>query len=928
MRPGIYLPDSRIFGWIGRWFIILLLLLPLTASIFRPASLPAPDVNRLDAQRLSQAAAAAPWAVFSPVDVSNLPMSANRLSNTGFENGSTGSADNWDPYSSGYTVDENGGRGSGRALRLVSSSTHTANAACQVITLNQDQATAVYIGGWSKTENLSGSADRDYSLYMDISFADGSNFYAYTIQFDTGSHDWQFREDFFLPAKPIRSISFYCMLRGDHIGTAWFDDLQVREVESRVVNFDSVTVVADPPASSPYGGASLPLASGDGLALALASEGGAITGVTVDGAPVQDAEQAYAGGFFVRDVASASDFVHVGGSLTRNGSIINHSGTITGLDLSFNAVYTASADRIAIHAELMDTTGGNRATTLYFALPVVAGGWDWGDDARSHRPIEGTEEFDNFRSYTGLGATGYVSKYPWASIGGASGGIALAVPLDSPRIMRLVHNPATNQFYAAFDLGISPQTSKFPSRASVDLTLYRFDGRWGFRAATQGYYDRFPKFFTRRIPPNQEGIWAAFSDLSVIPNVQDFGIAFHEIEGVDMVAFDDTANILSFRYLLTPWPHWLPLDEAIDPDNYDQVLAYLQSQYQGGDDQAEATLSSGAFDENGRYGYESIIKPWCNGDYGCVVFTVNPDPDINDATYSLNKARLEWNQSDQASYVTAPGLDGEYVDSFSSYATEMNFRAAHFAAADIPLTFRTGDLRVGIPQIFSNVEFARWLSQDVHDEMGKWMMGNGMLLDWPWGADSFDFMGAETNWVAGGQLIPESDAALLYRRILAYQRPYGLLMNTNFDRLSYAMVEEYFQICLLYGIYPSMFNQHDAGDPYWDTPSLYERDRELFRRYIPLIRGLNAAGWQPLTYATVSNSDVYIERFGEWPFIYFSLYNSSDEAVTVDVVLYVEELGLPPEENVTRTITVSLPPGGSRQIILAASSTYLPIIQR
>jgi hypothetical protein len=872
------------------------------------------------------------------------------LTNPGFEDGPPGSADDWAAYGSGYTVDESGGHSGSRALQLVNDVSSDTHGAQQVITLNQTEPWPLYFSGWSKAQAVSGDIDSNYSIYLDVYYTDGSPLWGQTLRFDTGAHDWQFREGFIVPAKPIETVYVYCLLRNTHSGVAWFDDLSVQQVQSEIATFDSVQVATSAPSPTPYGGPNLSLATGAGLSLTLAAQGGALTGVTLGGTAVQDSERAYASGFFVRDVANETDFIHVGGSLAQVGETITHTGLITALDLDFSATYTATADRIVIHAEVADTSYTERAVTLYFALPITAAGWTWGDDIRTSRIISGVDEFDNFRYYTGLGATGYLSKYPWASLSGPPGGIALGVPLDSLRIARLIHNPATNQFYAAFDLGLSTQTTKFPRRASVDLVLYHFDPAWGFRAAARQYYDRFPMAFARRIPPEQEGIWVAFSDLSPIPNVEDFGIAFHELGSLGQVDFDDSAGILSFRYIAEPWSHWLRInDSGVDVHNYDQVIAYLQAQYQEGSTRAQATLSSGFFDENDHYLYDAYeadeTPPWCDGLAGCAAFILNPDPDISDATYPLNKANLEWNQAARDTYTTTPGLDGEYVDSFLSHVSVMDFRTAHFAATDTPLTYRTGDWRVGIPETFATTEFVRWLAQDVHDDLGRWLIANGMLLDLPWGADLFDFMGRETDWLRSGSFVPQSDARLSYYRTLSFQRPYGLLMNTQFENLSHELVEQYFQVCLFYGIYPSMFSHNASSDRYWDDPALYERDRPLFQRYIPLIRRLNVAGWEPVTYATTSDpDDVYIERFGDWPNLHFTLRNTTDDPITVDISVQADDLELPAISLVasallgetlyplngsgsTRTMSVTLAPQASEILCLMSGSfVYLPLV--
>ncbi|HSD83530.1 MAG TPA: hypothetical protein VLG46_06720 [Anaerolineae bacterium] len=906
----------------------------------------APQVGAWPDSAPARATAADPWIVFTPA-TNTLPMSANLLPNPGFESGSATTATNWLAYGSGYVIDVTGGRIGGRALRLINAASTESHGAYQVVTLNQTQTHPLYLSGWSKADSMTGDPDSNYSVYLDIRYMDDTPLYGQTINFDTGTHDWQFRERFIVPARPIKSINVYVLLRNTHAGTAWFDDLRLSEVYAEVADFDSVQVATTSPVPPPYGGPNLSLTTDDGLSLTLSSDGGAVTNVSLAGVSVQDAAHAYLGGFFVRDVAAQSDFYHVGGSVNPIGQALIQTSTLPALSLDFRAVYTATADRIVIHAELSDTASLTRALTLYFALPASATNWTWGDDIRTSRIISGAKEFANFSWYDDLGANGQLSKYPWASISGSAGGLALGVPLDSPRALRLIYNPATHQFYAAFDVGLSPLTSKFPNRAWVDFILYRTEANGGFRAAAQGYYDRFPQSFTRRIPPEQEGIWIAFSNVAPITNVQNFGIGVHELGGLSQVGFDDGAGILSFRYVSEPWSHWLPITTtSVDVNDYDQVIAYLHDQHQHGStaqrQRAEATLSSGFFDENDRYRYVPDVEPWCGGVGGCAVFTLNPDPDIADATYPLNKAHLDWNATVQQAYTTTSGLDGEYIDSYLARTTDLDFRAAHFAALDTPLTYRTLDRRVGTPEVFATTEFARWLTQDVHQRFGRRTMANGILLNLPWGADLFDFMGTETDWLSTGSFVPPSDANLNYYRTLADQRPYGLLMNTDFANLSHALVERYFQVCLFYGIYPSMFSEDASTNRYWDDPALYNRDRSLFQRYIPLIRRLNVAGWRPVTYASTSDARIYIERFGAWPNLHFTLRNTLDATTTVTVTLQANALGLPAQSltgiallsgagyplsaGTTRALKATLAPQASEIIVLSDQAVYLPLI--
>jgi len=126
-----------------------------------------------------------------------------------------------------------------------------------------------------------------------------------------------------------------------------------------------------------------------------------------------------------------------------------------------------------------------------------------------------------------------------------------------------------------------------------------------------------------------------------------------------------------------------------------------------------------------------------------------------------------------------------------------------------------------------------------------------------------DVMGIEVNWLGSkGEWQPDSDAVFNLRRTMSAQKPYCLLMNTDFNRFTPEFVEKYFQRSLFYGVFPSMFSVNAADSPYWENPKWVNRDRDLFRKYIPIIKRLSAAGWEPITGARSANASVFVERFG------------------------------------------------------------------
>jgi hypothetical protein len=109
----------------------------------------------------------------------------------------------------------------------------------------------------------------------------------------------------------------------------------------------------------------------------------------------------------------------------------------------------------------------------------------------------------------------------------------------------------------------------------------------------------------------------------------------------------------------------------------------------------------------------------------------------------------------------------------------------------------------------------------------------------------------------------------------AGRKPYVLLMNTDYDLFGPEWVERYFQRSLFYGMFPSMFSHNASENPYWLNPRWYNRDRALFKRYLPLIKQVAEAGWQPVTRAVCDNPLVLVERFGPAPdgTVFYTLFS-------------------------------------------------------
>lgn len=133
----------------------------------------------------------------------------DRLSNPGFEEsgGSTGVLD-WNYFQVGFEINTDEYHSGSRSLRCVSADAETQYGVYQVISLNQQDALPLVIGGWSKAENVAGSIGSGYSVYVDAYYNDGEPLWGQIAPFSVGTHDWEYQEQLIIPEKPIATGRF------------------------------------------------------------------------------------------------------------------------------------------------------------------------------------------------------------------------------------------------------------------------------------------------------------------------------------------------------------------------------------------------------------------------------------------------------------------------------------------------------------------------------------------------------------------------------------------------------------------------------------------------------------------------------------------------------------------------------------------------
>lgn len=556
--------------------------------------------------------------------------------------------DAWEHYGKGYEIDTGSLSEEKTCLRINRTETAKEYGARQLVVLNQEKPIPLIFGGYSKAEGVIGVKDGDYSIYTDLTYNDNTYSWGHVVDFDTGTHDWQYGQKFIYPDKPVKSAYVHILFRGRHTGTVWFDDIFLKELTKEEVE--------------------------------------------KTGKQVWDK---YVAGFKVDDKVK-----HSGGksiSVTRVGGANPAGGARQEIEL-------------------------NQVTLQ----PVKISGWSKAEGV--------TGQFDS--DYSIYADVIYADNSPLYGV------------------------------TANFNVGTSPdwqykEVVLTPQKAIKKITLHLL-----FRGGHAGK------------------VW--FDDISLTE--MNTGKSF---------------------------------------------------------------ITDGGFEK---------------------VFSEEESREFGKNTLNLLQ-NAKFAESDENLIV-----DGIYLDSLEGWAKGKNFRQEHFKYTDIPLGFDTFTKKSLILNAFSVYEFTKAMSEYMHENK-RLLMANWVPIDFPFYCHLLDVIGKEVHWLdLKNEYNPDKDSVMNYRRTLSYQKPYLLLLNVHFDRFGVKMMKNYFQNSLFYGMFPSMFSYDAATDPYFQNPQYYNRDRGLFIKYLPLIKKISKAGWEPVTLAISTNKNIFVERYGRDYFgtLYFTVHNNLD----------------------------------------------------
>lgn len=837
------------------------------------------------------AAADAPRVIFEPAteSVQSLP---NLIEDSGFER-ADGSGSGWRPYGKGFEFDRAQNRAGNQSIRCTAKDISSTYGAVITLHPNQKTATPLVLDLWTRNEGLEFPPSDGYALYADINYADGTRDWAQLAKCPTDSKDWQRVELLLHPTRPVESLDFYCLFRKT-AGTVWFDDAACRQVDpTKVRLFDGqfVKMVNEPSKLTTTQPASW---MNDLVVLVQAHDDGRIWEPTVHS----------------------------------QGNTVSFEVPAIGLSLdtwSLGEIY--GGGRSLCRIVVQNRRNVSRAVTVFWGRALTGNGQWWDDGART-RPAgldPNGVELANL-SFVGAGKSGWVSRYPMCAVSMADGlhFLQLAPWLHmqdfktaaNSTIARVAYYPPLGMLYAAIDVvaetpADAERTNQGYGRQRYSSTIDIYDS---VRAQPQSFREAWKSMLGMSkhwVGPRPLGIWAPFVKVSTIERPEDFYFAFKE--GDNDTAYDEKARLLTFHYFYNQalWINQPSLIGNSYPATEKAIPSVLREKPSSERTDAEIALRAACRLPSQNLYLWAVSEPWCKG----AVIAVNPerrraDQDRRLVEQNMTAVLPESSDSFRRRYATgiklAPHVDGPFFDSVEAWADIVDYSATTRDGA-FALTFDPRTRQIGVLNASSMVRyFEEWRSwadragykappppppippgqlfQHVHttgsfDEGDRrdFTMANGTPNRFWWFAQYFDIMGQETNWKPDNRWSPMSPEDMWYRRALCGKKPYCLLMNADFDRWTVADTRRYFMRCAAYAFLPSFFSHNAFDRNYWENPTWYNRDRPLFKQFIPVIRELARAGWEPVTRAR-AEAPILVERFedGDTSPVYWTVHNPAD----------------------------------------------------
>jgi hypothetical protein len=652
----------------------------------------------------------------------------------------------------------------------------------------------------------------------------------------------------------------------------------LEEAEKELLRLDTwrgsprvVRIVGD---ARPAGGPEeAPTATVEAGALRLGFDAtGRMTGVVLGG---RDLASRVAGGFLARDAATGKTGAF-SGRVTTTDDGIELSGKIAAVDVGLEARFQRREGRLEVEGVLKETSGADRALVLCFKIPFLSQGFSWEDDPEGGRPIPpGAVILQNSAQVTqDRESTRLVSTLPLACISDQRAGLTLATAIEHPTVFRINYDGQDQSINLYYDFGLTTKTTKFPGEARFRFVIYPLEEpAWGMRSALDTYYRIYPGAFADVV--ENPGLWGTVDAAAVLGQTyREMGFVFLQGEN-GPPKWGKKLGLMSIRYC-RPWYFLIPGSTEPQPDQLDALVAdpgrlNIKTSHNLIFGPVSAPEMVSAMELSAIHGRGGKPVGLADRTHGGVNIILNPDPEIEGGRGGGNAARLTLTKA------IAPAVDtykaqgqhrwGLFYDVAGTTLRYENFRQDHMAWADFPLTYDEQEKRPVILGLSSACEYL--------EHVMDWTTRRGGMVGVNTSPHPYNMVFlAPFCHMAGTEHLP-GRREMHNRRALAGQRPIGFRTMESWDML--------LKVGLFYGCFPS----RTPPDRVRTKLEHLLQAKPLITRLVPLIKKLDAAGWEPVTRARTGHRDLLVERFGAFgdgP-VYLTVWNRTPSETEVKLNL-------------------------------------------
>lgn len=644
--------------------------------------------------------------------------------------------------------------------------------------------------------------------------------------------------------------------------------------------------------------------------------------------------------------------------------------------LLLRATFTTSKAFVRVVGELENTRKDERGVLLDYLVPPLSA------DAVFANDLERSLRLADGEPYEG-------NVFPIAAMCGQGRGIAVAIPPTEPCVFGMARD--RGGLAARFYLGLSPEPKRFANRARFSFLLYAVEPEWGFRSALAAYYGFFPDYYRPRLKREGLFMFQMADRVPANIEQYGFDLVESQWKKEVLraaIARDEQHGIATFPYMIVGQREIKFLPKL--PQDYDEAMAAYQrwtvadqaghaltkenAASQGDVHLKQEVESSACHTRDGRFALVIRNTPW--GD-DSVSFKMNPNPDLfrdenrpTVASYAFELMRA-WLQQH-------PQYDGMFVDSLgANWPALLNYRREHFRYARFPLTFDPQG-KVALQNDLSHYEYIDALRTWLRSS-GRLVLANGVYAYHSKGAppkpkaagkargaaaaeaaakpkvarpaerqtldrqlhEFTQTAAPPEHYRAGTKLgrffcsalldVASSEAGVQANvercqdvRVFMGRKPYAFL---NYHWEDAALVEEFVNKSLCFGIFASTSTNFFSGVQYEDHPQGYLRDKQLLDWYVPLVRRLSQAGWEPVRRARIGGDGVWGERFGRGATVYFTLYNDLKTRTTGTLDVDLQGLGFAPASaalaEIARNAAVAYVGPGRVRLDMEPKRTYV-----